>query len=73
MEQEIKKYIKHLTSDTRLTKEEICDSMGNWGWFPMPETWDEAIKEGLVKALDEHYWIWHEEYEREKKVKGVVI
>ena len=60
MDAEIKKFIKKTLSFIPKTKEDICDSMGNWGWFDVQETWDQAIQEGLIKKLDEHYWIWHE-------------
>ena len=55
----------------RKTKQYILDDLHSWGWFPVDATWDQAVKEGLIKPLDEHYWIWHENYESEKKkLKG---
>ena len=68
MEQKIKEFIKEITSGCEVSKASICGDIENWSDFPVQETWDDAVKEGLIKKLDDHFWIWHEEYETSKKL-----
>ncbi len=68
MNENIKKFIKHRTEQGAM-KGEILSDFNSWGWFDVQETWDEAVKEGLIKQLNEHYWIWYENYEIERWIQ----
>ncbi len=69
MDPETKQFIKITLGKSTRPKGDIIADMDSWGWFDTQEAWDQAVKEGLIKPLDEHYWIWHENYEKERWIQ----
>ena len=55
MNSKIKQFMEITISYAR-KKENILADMQSWGWFPVQETWDELVNDGLVTRNDNGLW-----------------